>query len=291
MHGVNSGSTCDAYTLTINQCPPCDAAISNVSATAESCLGNDDGTLTVTASCTTCSALEYSINGTDWQPGSTFNGLPPANYTVTVRDAGDESCSASTSAIVNPGTPGNALEQTNVVYHNPNSVTVYWSTIPGSTNYMMRYRPVGGAWTEITSLRAWRRLYSLSACTPYEVQFKNYIGGMWTCWSQFYYFTTPCAKTFGTGKNNNDLSAGMQVFPNPVSEVLNIVLDENMLDKAVSLTLRDQLGRVVWSRNIQNLETNLVELNVRENQLAAGVYMLSLQNADCVTTAQIVVNR
>ena len=205
-------------------------------------------------------------------------------YTVAQGDCDDTNPDLS---------PGTAPAQSNVVYHNLNSVTVYWSTVAGSTNYGIRYRLAGSSdpWIEATSLRAWRRLYSLAACTSYEVQFRNFKNGQWNCWSVNYYFTTPCAKTFGTGKNNDDLSAGMQVFPNPTSDILNIVLDENMLDKAVTLTLSDQLGRDVWSRNIQNLETTLVELNVREYQLAAGVYMLSLQSENSVTTTQIVVNR
>ena len=190
--------------------------------------------------------------------------------------------------------PGTAPAQSNVVYHNQNSVTIYWSTVPGSTNYGIRYRLQGSSdpWIEATSLRAWRRLYSLAACTSYEVQFRNFKNGQWNCWSVNYYFTTPCAKTFGTGKNGDDLSAGMQVFPNPTSDILNIVLDENMLDKAVRLTLRDQLGRDVWSRNIQNLETTLVQLNVREHQLATGVYTLSLlQNEKGITTTQVLINQ
>ena len=205
-------------------------------------------------------------------------------YTVAQGDCDD------TNADLNPGT---APAQSSVTYHNQNSVTVYWNTVPGSTNYGVRYRLQGSndTWTEATSLRAWRRLYSLAACTSYEVQFRNFKNGLWNCWSVNYYFTTPCAKTFGVGKNNNDLSAGMQVFPNPTSDLLNIVLDENMLDKAVSLTLRDQLGRDVWNRKIQNLETTSIELNVREYHFAAGVYTLSLQSEKNGTTTPAGINK
>lgn len=92
--------------------------------------------------------------------------------------------------------PGSSPEQTNVVYHNISSVTVYWSTIPGSTNYGLRYRLQGSndPWTEGTSLRAYRRLFSLQPCTGYEVQYRNFISGGWNCWSESYYFTTPCAR-------------------------------------------------------------------------------------------------
>src|SRR5690606_21329373 len=164
--------------------------------------------------------------------------------------------------------------------------------IAGSTNYAIRHRELGsnGAWTEATSLRAWRRLFSLAACTDYEVQFRNYKNGAWNCWSVSDYFTTTgCAKSFNPGTKGG--SDDWQVFPNPATNTLNIVLNENMLDKSVRLTLRDQLGRTVWSKNIENLETPLVELNVREYNLAAGVYTLSLQNDESTTALQVIVNR
>ena len=189
--------------------------------------------------------------------------------------------------------PGSSPAQTNVVYHNTNSVTVYWGTIAGSTNYGLRYRIEGSneLWVEGTSLRAYRRLFSLQACTDYEVQYRNFKNGAWNCWSESYFFTTPCARVFNPGNTKGSTESGMQIFPNPTSDVLNIVLDENMLDKAATLTLRDQLGRAVWNQQIEILETTLVELNVRKHNLTAGVYMLSLQNENGVTTQQVVVSR
>ncbi|MEO6038287.1 MAG: SprB repeat-containing protein, partial [Saprospiraceae bacterium] len=43
-------------------------------------------------------ALEYSLNGVDFQSGNTFTGLTNGNYTVTVRDA--NGCSATTDVAV-----------------------------------------------------------------------------------------------------------------------------------------------------------------------------------------------
>ncbi len=58
-------------------------AITNVTSTAASCLA-DDGSITVSA---TGTGLEYSIDGTNYQPGNVFNNLPSGAYTVTVRDS------------------------------------------------------------------------------------------------------------------------------------------------------------------------------------------------------------
>src|SRR5690606_702641 len=190
--------------------------------------------------------------------------------------------------------PGASHQLSNVIYHNPNSVTVYWNTIPGSSNYAIRHRELdsNGAWAEGTSLRSYRRLYSLAACTSYEVQFRNFKNGVWNCWSESDYFTTSgCAKAYSPRATKGASMQGMQIFPNPASDILNVVFDENLLNKAVILTLRDQLGRTVWNRNIQNLETTLIELNLLEYNLPGGVYMLSLQNDGSIITQQVVVSR
>lgn len=54
--------------------------------------------ITVTAS-GGVGALQYSINGADFQPGNVFSGLPNGTYTITVRDA--NGCIVTTQATVN----------------------------------------------------------------------------------------------------------------------------------------------------------------------------------------------
>jgi hypothetical protein len=65
-------------------------------ATASSCTVND-GTITATGTGGTA-PLEYSINGTLYQPGAIFTGLAPGIYTVYVRDA--NSCVKTTTVTV-----------------------------------------------------------------------------------------------------------------------------------------------------------------------------------------------
>jgi len=84
-------------------CFPCDIAIDDIAPAAESCPGANDGGITVSASCTTCSSIEYSIDGVNYQVGNTFSGLAPNSYTVTVRDAGSASCEASDNTTVDGG--------------------------------------------------------------------------------------------------------------------------------------------------------------------------------------------
>lgn len=102
--GTNTG----AYTLSVSCVDPCDIAITGSSSTPETCPGDNDGSLTVSASCTSCSGIEYSIGGA-FQSSSTFTGLSAGSYTVTAQDASDPSCSASTTVSVGAGTGGAVL--------------------------------------------------------------------------------------------------------------------------------------------------------------------------------------
>ncbi|MBL7829139.1 MAG: lamin tail domain-containing protein, partial [Saprospiraceae bacterium] len=83
----------------------CDLEITNVDVTDETCQDADDGSITITATCTNCvGALEYSIDGVNFQPGNTFSNLAAGPYTVYVRDSGDpNNCIANTDVSVGPG--------------------------------------------------------------------------------------------------------------------------------------------------------------------------------------------
>ncbi len=96
--------------------------ISDVTSTDPSCPGGSDGTLTVTASCTTCTGISYTITPTA-PPGSpitqigdgVFLGLLSNDYDVTVVDTGVASCInswASNPVVISTGgdtTPPTAI--------------------------------------------------------------------------------------------------------------------------------------------------------------------------------------
>jgi hypothetical protein len=93
--------------------PPCDIAINSVSATSASCPTTNDGTVTVTSSCTTCTGINYTITPTS-PPGApivqlnngVFTDLMPNSYDVTVEDAAISACNitwVSGPIVVSPG--------------------------------------------------------------------------------------------------------------------------------------------------------------------------------------------
>ena len=85
---------------------PCNISISNVTKTDKSCAAANDGTITVTASCTSCTeSIEYSLNGTDWlENNGVFTGLDDGTYTAQIREKNNEECnsihSSSTTLLV-----------------------------------------------------------------------------------------------------------------------------------------------------------------------------------------------
>ena len=109
--------TSDPNTDNNSACEPtdveedCDIAINSVSIVDETCPGEGDGALTVNASCTSCTTIEYSIDGVNYSDAlnaNIFTDLDDGTYTVYVRDSDDHSCNAQTTATVNPGVDDDA---------------------------------------------------------------------------------------------------------------------------------------------------------------------------------------
>jgi len=100
----STGCTSSAITLTINAVPAAPAA-PTASVTAQPDCTTPTGTIVVTTPLG--ASLEYSVDGTTYQLGTTFNGLVPGNYDVTVQDNSTGCTSSTTTLIVNaaPGAP------------------------------------------------------------------------------------------------------------------------------------------------------------------------------------------
>lgn len=84
---------------------PCDIELVSVDVVDETCAGDEDGSITITATCTTCDGILYSINGAagPFQSGNTFTGLVPDNYEPYVKDSGDDTCEDGTIETVETG--------------------------------------------------------------------------------------------------------------------------------------------------------------------------------------------
>lgn len=83
----------------------------------------------------------------------------------------------------------------------------------------------------------------------------------------------------------------LMVFPNPAVDDLNIELDPVYLDRHIALSLRDQLGRTIWTQQFNQLETTSIQLNVKEFGFVPGIYSLSLQSDSGIIAKQVVVGK
>ncbi len=74
-----------------------------------------------------------------------------------------------------------------------NVVKIDWTAVtdPDFEKFRLRYRPVGGSWTEVNALINYRFLNNLMPSTQYEYQVKaKCLSGRSTAWSTSQYFTT-----------------------------------------------------------------------------------------------------
>jgi len=72
----------------------------------------------------------------------------------------------------------------------------------------------------------------------------------------------------------NEGTQGLTVFRNPVSNELNLKIGTEYLGKNISIHVMDQVGRVVLTKNINELQTQQEQINV--SNLPGGLYILSL---------------
>jgi hypothetical protein len=76
---------------------------------------------------------------------------------------------------------------------------------------------------------------------------------------------------------NFNSKADITVFPNPATDIINIQLPDSWQGKALSLDLINQAGQVVNSRSTK--QASQVE-RLTVNQLAAGIYLLRIQDSN-----------
>ncbi|MEO6229177.1 MAG: T9SS type B sorting domain-containing protein [Ferruginibacter sp.] len=104
----NSSTGCVSVPLllTVDPVPPLPATPTTSVTAQPTCITNT-GTILITAP--TGANLEYSMNGSTYQPGTIFSGLTSANYNVTVRNTSNGCVSLTTPLTVNaiPVPPAN----------------------------------------------------------------------------------------------------------------------------------------------------------------------------------------
>ncbi|NRA48809.1 MAG: T9SS type A sorting domain-containing protein, partial [Phaeodactylibacter sp.] len=83
------------------------------------------------------------------------------------------------------------------------------------------------------------------------------------------------------------LEQGVSVFPNPAKDILNVQVDLPEVANRLNVRLVNALGQVVLSRDLGQLQSDNIELDVRN--LAAGTYMLQVVDGQAQFTQSVVI--
>ncbi len=83
-------------------------------------------------------------------------------------------------------------------------------------------------------------------------------------------------------------SVDLEVYPNPASDVVNIQL--NTQGEAMNVTISDNFGRIVWTRQWEENRTNL-SIDLSDNHFVSGIYYVSATSDSQVFIQRFVVSK
>ncbi len=148
------------------------------------------------------------------------------------------------------------------------NITFTWSPIPGAIGCRVSGNSLAGGpvlsqdvvGNQVSSLTIPKNLLNPSATYQWRVRCacsnNPLVPNQWSAFAQF------------------SINAGMQVYPNPVSDEISIVLTEDLMqltsDLNTQVRIVDMAGRLVYSGQYQGA--------IPANNLPNGVYMLELSN-------------
>lgn len=87
---------------------------------------------------------------------------------------------------------------------------------------------------------------------------------------------------------NELLPTAFELFPNPATNSVNLDL-KNYLEQDISISIFNQLGQLVLHFPQQELHNPLVRIDLSNQQLPAGIYMLSVKTANNQVVKQFVI--
>jgi len=208
---------------------------------------------------------QYSLDGGPLVGTNVFSGVSAGAHTVLVRDAmGCQGVATVTVAAEGCATPTNLT----VV---PGTTTAQVSWSGNATRYLLAWRKdvAGEPWIS-TNVNG--TSFTLSNLTPgvrYQVRVRARCGTESSAWSETVVFITRAQREEVTEAT----AAQVQVYPNPNRGVFTV-----RGAAGAELTLHDVTGRALWTQRTNEAETPVVL-----EGYAAGVYVLTVRQADGAT--------
>lgn len=256
--------------------------------------------------CTVDSWSSYSTSGE-----FTTTGVASETDEGDMDNAEDNSGNPNESDGENQGTDCieidiNQMFTSSVGNHN---AYIYTPQPLGAINNQFRYRPIGTtAWllTDISTLY-YRYLSNLTTSTEYEFQVRHECSeGNWSNYSDSVTFTTRGSVGNSKLMSNRPMPLKMvelvrfnpdvyqlgniipnklSVFPNPTSNIINIVLDQPIQENT-QIQIFDKMGRILKTTTISGIEQSL---RIPIDDLNAGVYLVQVQLKAEVLTKRFIV--
>jgi len=82
--------------------------------------------------------------------------------------------------------------------------------------------------------------------------------------------------------------SSVSVYPNPASDNLNVEFNLNQ-NNEVNITLTDMIGKVIYQNNNKTATAGTVKYNINTGSVNAGMYLLSVQIGNEISTQKVVV--
>jgi len=121
----------------------------------------------------------------------------------------------------------------------------------------------------------------------------NSAGNASTCYSKVTVLGKPCSyynniRSVNDHNNTGRASNSISISPNPVRQSLTVNLEEWTAER-VALRLMDQIGRLLWQRDLVGMENRSITIDV--SRFPAGIYILSCNAGHEYKTQRVVVTK
>lgn len=248
---------------------PAEIVISDVEEETISCFGEADGKITVTASGGT-GAMEYSINGTDWQAAGVFENLAKNTYQVSVRD--ENGC------IVTWGFDVEITEPQALVINNVSSTK---ETSTGAANGTLTIQVSGGT-----------APYSYTL-TPGNITNQT---GQFTGLLDNITYKILITDQNGCTRESDNLILNIdpvineqviKIYPNPSSGQFIVEFD-NSGNRELFIRIYNVVGQVVYTHRVDPADS-FVKKEINLQNEARGVYMLQITGTDTRITRKLII--
>jgi hypothetical protein len=166
-------------------------------------------------------------------------------------------------------------------------VKLNWDVAANAVHYTVKYRirNSGNAWTWVASTSNQKYLLNLTLGTEYEYRVKTKCPTSKSEWTTLSFFTTSAsrfAEVFGEQENN----LRMQLFPNPVKEMVSIIFEESRKG-GIHLEIMDVVGKQV---KIASPEMGTSQFQFDVSDLQPGYYFVRLRDGRKSVVEKLVIS-